>query len=391
MRILILHNRYQQPGGEDAVVRLETALLRDHGHDVDLVEEDNNNIVSRIEGIKTALRCVYSRQAFDSTARRIQQFHPDVVHVHNFFPRLSPAVHYASVKAGVPVVQTLHNFRLLCPPAIMYRAGKVCEECVGKTFAWPAVKHGCYRGRVASLAVANMSFAHRAAGTWNKRVSVFVALTEFARGKFASAGVPEEKIVVKPNFVTDSDLDIGNGSGGFVLFVGRLSDEKGIQVLLDAWRKLKRKPALKIIGDGPLRPLVQSAAKEIEEIEWLGTRENSYTLNLMRQATVLVLPSSCYEGFPLVAAEAMSAGLPVIGSGHGSIAEIIAHGETGRLFTPGDPSALAEQIDWVFHHPCELSVMRERARQEYERKYSADRNHSMLMDIYQLAISSNSR
>lgn len=382
MKILVLHNRYRQAGGEDVTVRQEISLLKNNGHDVEMLQEDNDGIVTPAEGMLTAIRCVYSMRSRRLIHNAITDFRPDLVHIHNFFPRLSPAVHYACHDRGVPVVQTLHNFRLACPGANLFRNGKVCEECLGLTLAWPAIKHGCYRGsRLATMAVANMLAVHRALGTWRKTVSVFVALTEFAGKKLASGGIPKEKIAVKPNFVLD-EAGAGSGDGGYALFVGRLSPEKGVETLLRAWRLIPTARRLRILGDGPMTPMVREAAKQISGIEWLGARSRSEVVQQMREATVLIMPSGCYEGFPLVAAEAFSVGLPVIASHLGSMAEIVTHGATGRLFTPGDAVELAHQIESIYSHPGELAAMRAKARQEYQLKYTPGRNYSMLMQIY---------
>jgi glycosyltransferase involved in cell wall biosynthesis len=386
MKILVVHNRYRQAGGEDVAVRQEISLLKNHGHDVETLQEDNDAIVNPAEGVLTAIRCVYSIQSCRQIHKAIGNFRPDLVHVHNFFPRLSPAVHYACHERGVPVVQTLHNFRLGCPGATLFRNDKVCEECLGLTVAWPAIKHGCYRnGRLATMAVANMLAIHRALGTWRKTVNTFIALTEFAREKFISAGIPADRIAVKPNFVVD-DAGAGSGDRGYALFVGRLSPEKGIETLLRAWRMIPAKRRLRIIGDGPMAPMIREAAEQIHGIEWLGARGHSEVLQQLREAAVLILPSACYEGFPMVAAEAFSAGVPIVASKHGSLAEIVTHGGTGRLFTPGDGCALAQQIEWTYSHPADVAAMRAEARREYEMKYTPDRNYSMLMGIYRRAM-----
>lgn len=386
MRILILHNRYQQPGGEDAVVRAETALLQSHGHEVVLIEEANGPLTRVREKIGAAFRCVYSRDAYRSVSRQIQCFHPDLVHIHNFFPRLSPAAHYACRKAGVPTVQTLHNFRLLCPGATLCRDGRPCEHCRDRTFAWPAIVHGCYRhSRLGSLTVAAMSFVHRLLRTWHRTVTVLIAPSDSVRRQFMAAGFSSSKIAVKPNFASE-DPGIGSGDGGFALYVGRLSAEKGIATLLDAWRRAPAGRVLKIAGDGPLSALVRDAAGSVPGIEWLGAQPHREVLRLMGRAAVLIFPSVCYEAFGLTLAEAFSAGLPVIGSRLGAIAEIVADGKTGLLFAPGDSEALAERIAWAFNHPDRLHEMRRLARYKYETTYTPAVNYSLLMEIYQRAV-----
>jgi glycosyltransferase involved in cell wall biosynthesis len=396
MRILVAHNRYQQAGGEDQAVRAECALLNREGNHVELWEENNDSIAGPLSAGLTALACVYSVEHAYEMRRRIRQFRPDVVHVHNFFPRLSPSIHIECRRTGVPVVQTLHNFRLLCPAATLHsqRGGGPCEACLDHCVPLPAVVRGCYRGsRLASLAVAHMLSIHRALGTWNRCVDRFIALTEGARAKFIAGGIAADKIVVKPNF---ADLDsnpepnitpeTGSSRGNFALFVGRLVEEKGIRSLLAAWSLLPVKPRLRIIGDGPLAPLVADAAATIPGVEWLGPRSRAEVRCAMADAAILVLPSTWYEGFPLVIAEAFAAGLPIVASRLGAMAELISDGRTGKLFSPGDADELAGAVESVLAHPQDLQAMRQHARAEYERKYTAAANYTRLMAIYETAL-----
>jgi glycosyltransferase involved in cell wall biosynthesis len=396
MRILVAHNRYQQAGGEDQAVQAECALLSREGNHVELWEEDNDSIASPLSAGLTALGCVYSVEHARAMRRRICQFRPDVVHVHNFFPRLSPSIHIECRHAGVPVVQTLHNFRLLCPAATLHsqRDGGPCEACLDRCVPLPAVVRGCYRGsRLASLAVAHLLSIHRALGTWNRCVDRFIALTEGARGMFISGGIAAEKIVVKPNFV-DSDPNpksnlvpgTGSGRGNFVLFAGRLVEEKGVRSLLAAWSLLPAKPRLRIIGDGPLAPLVADAAATIPGIEWLGQKSRAEVRRAMADATILVLPSTWYEGFPLVIAEAFAAGLPIVASRQGAMAELVSDGRTGKLFSPGDAADLAGAVESILARPRELQAMRQHARAEYEQKYTAAANYARLIAIYETVL-----
>ena len=386
MRILFVHNRYQQPGGEDSVVQAEIALLRSRGHEVDFLEEDNDGIVGWIDAASTAIESVYSFSSARTARRRIESFKPDLVHVHNFFPRLSPSIHYACHEKKVPVVQTLHNYRLLCPAATFMRNGAVCEDCLGKTIPWPAVKHGCYHSsKLATAAVANMLSIHRGLQTWSRKVARFIALSEFSRGKFIAGGLPEGRIAIKPNFVS-LDTGIGAGTGNYALFVGRLSEEKGLTTLLEAWKKTHSHGRLKIVGDGPMAPLVRDAASTVPGIEWLGPRTRSEVSRLMADASFLVFPSIWYETFGMVLIEAFSAGLPVIASNLGAMAELIRDGSTGKLFQARSSDELATTVDWAFANPDALQAMRLSARREFELKYTAESNYAQLMGIYQDAI-----
>jgi glycosyltransferase involved in cell wall biosynthesis len=386
MRILVAHNRYQQAGGEDSVVRAEVSLLRAKGHPVEIMEEDNDSIVRWVDAARTAIQCVHSNAASRMMCYRIAQFKPDLVHIHNFFPRFSPSIHYACRNANIPVIQTLHNYRLLCPASTLLRDGNICEECVGKAYPWPAVQHGCYKkSKLATAAVANMLSLHRTLGTWDCTVTRFIALTEFARNKFIEGGLPADKIVVKPNFV-DPDPGMGAGNGGYALFVGRLSEEKGLGTLLAAWERIGRGHRLKIVGEGPLARKVKNAAETVHGIEWLGMRSNIEVSRLMADATILVLPSVWYEGFPLVLVEAFASGLPIIASRLGAMAELVTDGKTGRLFTPGNVDELAASVEWVFSNHEYLGVMRQYARDEYLNHYAAESNYAVLSRIYRSAV-----
>lgn len=391
MRILIAHNRYQQEGGEDGVVRAETELLRNHGNVVELLEEDNFSIDGMSQAIRTAAQCVYSRRSAARMRKALSSFRPDLVHIHNFFPKLSPSIHHACRRAGVPVVQTLHNFRLLCPGAYLLRDGRVCEDCVGRRLALPAVQHRCYRNSTgASTALATMLAVHRALGTWNRTVSRFIVLTEFARQKFSEGGLPLELMVVKPNFLL-SDPGIGPGDGGYALFVGRLSVEKGVETLLSAWRLLPCAPLLKIVGDGPMSIAVRAAELEQPAIQWLGRRPAEEVRELMAHASVLVFPSTWYEGFPLVFAEAFAAGLPVIASRRGAMEELVDDGRTGLLFSAGDAKDLARQVEYGFSGLSPLVSMRPAVRATFEARYTAENNYAKLMEIYHSVCSDSCR
>jgi glycosyltransferase involved in cell wall biosynthesis len=284
------------------------------------------------------------------------------------------------------VVQTLHNYRLLCPGATFFRDGKPCEKCLGH-LPLSAVAHSCYRGsRAATAVTAAMLTTHRALGTYAHQVDAYIALTQFARDKFLSAGFDPEKIHVKPNFL-DPDPGPGSGNGNFALFVGRLTEEKGIQPMLDAWQTAGSAIPLKIVGDGPMAETVKEAAAKNPAIQWLGRRPLAEVIDLMGQAAMLVFPSLWYEGFPRTIVEAFARGTPVIASNLGSMTELIHPGRTGLLFEPGNVSQLASAATSLMQNPTVLAAMRASAREEFVKKYDVSRNHGMLLDIYQKAIS----
>jgi glycosyltransferase involved in cell wall biosynthesis len=385
MKILAVHNRYQRPGGEDQVFVDETALLETRNHRV-LRYEVHNDQVKQVNRLILAKDTVWNTSAYRELGALIRRERPDVVHFHNTLPLVSPAGYYAARAEGVPVIQTLHNYRLLCPVALFFRDGRVCEDCMGKAVPWPGVVHRCYRGsRTASGVIATMLTVHRALRTWTEMVDVYVALTEFARKKFIEGGLPAEKIVVKPNFVAP-DPGRGQGGGGYALFVGRLAPEKGTGTMLAAWNRLGTRISLKIVGDGPLRDQVVEAAATQSNVEWLGHRSVADVHALMGKADMLVFPSQWYETFGRVAAEAFAAGTPVIAANIGAVAELVEHGRTGLKFRTGDPEDLVTQVEWALSHPTELRSMREEVRAEFEAKYTAERNYRTLMEIYEAAL-----
>jgi glycosyltransferase involved in cell wall biosynthesis len=385
MKILAVHNRYQRPGGEDQVFVDETALLETRNHRV-LRYEVHNDQVKQVNRLTLAKDTVWNTSAYRELGALIRRERPHVVHFHNTLPLVSPAGYYAARAEGVPVIQTLHNYRLLCPVALFFRDGRVCEDCMGKAVPWPGVVHGCYQGsRAASGVIATMLTVHRALRTWTEMVDVYVALTEFARNKFIEGGLPAEKIVVKPNFVVP-DPGRGQGGGGYALFVGRLAPEKGTGTMLAAWDRLGTRIPLKIVGEGPLKDQVVGAAARQANVEWLGHRPVADVHALMGKADMLVFPSQCYETFGRVAAEAFAAGTPVIAANIGAVAELVEHGRTGLKFRPGDPEDLVTQVEWALSHSAELRCMREEVRAEFEAKYTAERNYRALMEIYQAAL-----
>ena len=385
MKVLAIHNRYQQPGGEDQVFLAETALLESYGHRVVRYSTHNDRVVE-MSRLALAANTVWNSSTYQELRALIRRERPLVAHFHNTFPLVSPAGYYAARAEGVPVVQTLHNYRLLCPNALFFRDGGVCEDCMGKFVTWPGVVHKCYRGsRAASGLVTAMLTTHRALRTWTEVVDVYVALTEFARRKFIEGGLPAGKLIVKPNFVYP-DPGPGEGRGGYALFVGRLSPEKGIGTLLEAWERLERRIPLKVVGDGPLREQVVDAANRHPCVEYLGYRPAEEVHALLQEASMLVFPSEWYEGFSRVAAEAFATATPIIAADIGAAAELVEHGHTGLRFHPGDAEDLAAQAGWFFSRPEEHARMRREVRAEYEAKYTAERNYQMLIELYDSAL-----
>jgi glycosyltransferase involved in cell wall biosynthesis len=378
LRVLLVHNAYQHRGGEDMVADAELELLTSRGHEVREYRQ-NNEAIQGLDRFSVLRHTLWSPQTVGEITRLIRTFAPDVIHAHNTFALISPSLYWAAADAGVPVVQTLHNFRLLCAQAMFLRNETVCEDCLG-TLPWRGVIRKCYRGStVQSAGLVSMLALHRAIGTYTKKVTRYIALSEFSREKFISGGLPAEKVRVKHNFVDITYQTSGSRSGG--LFVGRLSQEKGAAVFMKALESLPNSGAV-VIGTGPQESLI----KDRSGVRYLGWQDQAAVQAAMRTASYLVLPSICYEQFPRTLVEAYACELPVIASRLGPLTEFVEEGKTGLLFTPNSPADLAEKIRWAEAHPSEMAEIGRRARTEYEAKYTARRNYLELMEIYAEAI-----
>jgi glycosyltransferase involved in cell wall biosynthesis len=383
MKILLCHNYYQQPGGEDQVFADETRLLRSNGHEV-LPYTLHNDAIQHMGSWKIAGQTIWNRGTYNEVRKLIRRQRPDLMHCHNTFPLISPSVYYAARIENVPVVQSLHNSRLLCPNGLLLRNQRICEDCLGRFISWPSVVHGCYRGsRAASAVVTAMLATHYAKKTWTRAVDRYIALTEFSRQKFISGGIPAKMIAIKPNCV-DPDPGSGAGRGGYALFAGRLSPEKGIDVLLDAWSRLDGRIPLKIAGDGPLAERVRAAAAENRAITYLGRQPLAELLPLVGEAACLILPSVWYEQCPKILIESFAKGTPVLASRLGAMAELVDHGRTGLLFAPDSAEDLATAVRQLWAQ-LPATDMRRAARQEYEAKYTAKSNYEQLMEVYRQA------
>jgi glycosyltransferase involved in cell wall biosynthesis len=379
MRILFIHNAYQQFGGEDVVVGAELGLLRSHGHHAELYKRHNDEL-HHLSPTQAAVSAIWSRRAANEVKAACKVLNPDVIHVHNTFPLISPSVYWVASRSNIPVVQTLHNFRLLCPQGTFFRNGAPCEDCLGRS-PWRAVVHKCYRGSATQSAVlAGLLRAHGAAGTYQNKVTRYIALSAFSRARFIAGGLPAKKIMVKPNFV-ESDMrpDWNRRQGG--LFVGRLTPEKGIDALLEAAR-IGGFANIDVIGAGPSAAAVAERFGE----RYLGFLPSTEISQRMRSAAYLLLPSIAHEQMPMTMLEAFACGLPVIASRVGALAELIEDGKTGVLVHPGDAADLAAKLAWAEAHPHEMEAMGRAARAAYEAKYTAPINYKLLLDIYEDAI-----
>jgi glycosyltransferase involved in cell wall biosynthesis len=386
VKILQVHNEYQHLGGEEVVVAAENAMLGQYGHETQQWILKNSDIqdASTLTKAKIALQSVWSGDSHLQMKNLLQDFQPDVVHVHNTIPLISPSVYAACHSAGVPVVQTLHNYKLICPGAYLYRDGHICEDCVGKFVRYPGVVHGCYRNSYAQTAVAVAGLTtHELRGTYKNDVDIYIALTRFARQKFIEGGLPAEKIAVKPNFVS-SDIQPGAHTGGYVLFVGKLVKYKGIETFLEAWHLLDEDIPLKVVGQGPLEILFKSNLPS--GVEYLGPLPREQVLSLMQEASFIVFPSEWYEGFPMTIAEAFATGNPVVASRLAAMAEIVREGSSGWHFTPGDAQDLARTVQLAWFDKTELRRRGGLARKQYDECYSLEKNYQMTISIYKTAI-----
>ncbi len=392
MRVLVVHNRYRSavPGGEDLVVDQESAALEADGHTVERFERSNDEIsqASLLKKVLVPGQVLWSEKARRSLSARLRAFSPDVVHVHNTFPLLSPSVLYACRALAVPVVTTMHHYRMMCPSGDLFRDGKICHDCVGK-LPLPAVRHGCYHGSTLStipLAAANISHGK----AWRKLVSAYIFLSRAQRDIFTPTALPRSRVFVKPNFVPDPS-GRGRSRENMVVFAGRLTEIKGIDYLMEAWdlfcgRDRSTALGLILVGAGPLQERVEAWAADRQSVQWLGPLDRAECTSVMARARAVIVPSQWEETFGLVAVEAMAAGVPPVASDRGSFRELITHGSDGILFDPADPRALAEVLKDIVENPPKYAAYGRRARSTYERRFSPEANMAELLTIYDFAM-----
>ncbi len=394
LRVLVVHNRYRsaQPSGEDAVVDAELALLRDGGHDAELFERRSDDIAGMSLPAKVAvpLRVPWNRAARADLAARLRAARPDVVHVHNTFPLLSPSVLAACADAGVPVVATLHNYTQVCPTGTLYRDGQVCTACVGR-LPLPAVRHGCYRGsRLATVPIAANLAANR--GRWLSTVERFFCISSAQRDTLIASGMPAERLTVKYNFVPEPGRT-REGAGEHLLFLGRLTDEKGVRLLMTAWDLLAADggPGLPLViaGTGPLQDEVRGWAADRADVRYVGLQDKAGCRELTARAAAVVVPSTWLETFGLVVVEAMAAGVPAVVAGHGSLAELVRDGVTGLTHRPGDAASLAAGLRRVVGEPGLDQRLGTAARARYDAEFSPRVGLANLVAGYRSAMTSD--
>lgn len=395
MKVLLVHNYYgsSAPSGENQVFEAELELLLSRGHEVKTFtrhsdEIRDNGIFGKISG---ALATPWNPWMFQAIRWKVLHFKPDVVHVHNTFPLISPAIFHAIGNRAARVL-TLHNYRLVCPAAIPMRAGRVCTECLDLHTVWPGLRHGCYRNsRLATVPVAANVALHKCLGTWTSQVDAFIALSEFQSERMIVAGLPAERVHVKPNFYPGDPVVVPWGERRpCVVFAGRLTAEKGVNALVRAWLLWgEQAPELRIVGDGALRGELErlAAAHTRVPIRFLGQLAGEAAQAEIAHAHLLVLPSEWFETFGMVILEAAACVTPAAVSDIGPLPSIVKHGVSGVVFAPADPDSLLRQVRTAWETPGLLEKLGQGARAEFESKYTREKNYDMLMAIYRQAIS----
>lgn len=384
MKVLLAHDFYRSssPSGEDAVYRNERRLLEAR-EEVIPYERHNDDIVDTSFGKRAsvALDGAWSHRTFKELKELIRDTKPDIAHFHNTFPLISPSAYAACRECGVPVVQTLHNFRLICPNGLLMRNGGPCEDCVG-TSLFPALRYRCYRESFAATAAQVwMLQSNRWRGTYQDLVDRYIAPSRFAAGRLIAGGLPSDRMAIKGHFLPDPPMP-GSGKGGYALFVGRLSEEKGVDTLIEAWGQSPGIP-LRIVGDGDLRATLEAQAKGTgRDIAFLGIRPHQEVLGLMGEALAVIMPSRCYETFGMAIMESFAMGTPVLASRIGSLEELVEDRVNGMKFQPGDPSDLAAKFGELVRDQDELQGYRARARATFDKRFRAEANLNGLMDIY---------
>jgi len=391
MKILFAHNYYgsSAPSGENRAFDAERAMMARHGHEVESYTRHSDEL--RAQGAWGSVRGALSTPWNPWSARAVRQavarFRPDVVHVHNTFPLLSPAI-FSAAGGRCARVLTLHNYRLRCAAGILMRDGAVCTLCLNGNSAWPAVRHGCYRNsRLATIPLAASIVAHRALGTWERHVDAFIVLSEFQRSVLIDAGFPASKLHVKPNFHPgDAPPLEWPERKPYVIFAGRLTVEKGVHTLFEAWRRWgSGAPELRVAGDGALRSSLEASAKGLP-IRFLGQLDAAEAQSQIAAAKLLVLPSECLEGLPMVLVEAFASGTPVAASAMGPLPDLVEDGVSGLVFMPRNPEAMAHTLRAAWGAPGLLERLAAGARAAFEEKFAEAPNYDRLSSIYRHAI-----
>ncbi|NVJ93039.1 MAG: glycosyltransferase family 4 protein [Methylocystaceae bacterium] len=400
MKIILIHNFYgsEAPSGENSVYEAEKDLLIRNGNQVIEVTRDSDEI--RKQGIwgaiKGAFAYLWSPFSFRNIKETILSEEPDIIHVHNMFPLISPSVFFAANKTDTPIVFTLHNYRLFCASGIPLRDGLPCTLCLDQSSTWPSLRYGCYRGsRFATLPLAASIALHRKMKTWESKVDAFITLTDFQRDVMFNAGLPLTKLITKPHFYSNASAPIDfTKRDDHIIFVGRLSEEKGVKFLIQSWVIWGEKaPVLDIVGEGPLGEKLRVLVEESDlhgKVIFHGKVSYDETQKLIAKSKMLVLPSICFEGFPMVIREAFALGVPVAASRLGSMSCLVEEDLNGILFSPGDPRDMYNVLKCAWEEKFKLESMAKDAFHEYQQKYTEKSNYKRLIEIYKIAINRKS-
>lgn len=387
MKILFIHNRYKQYGGEDVAVELESSLLKSRGHEVRLMIFENKSIQNFFSKLVTAFRSVYNVGSARQVNKLIRQFKPDIIHIHNLFFIASPSVLFVARRHHIPVILTLHNYRLICVNALLLRNNEVCELCIHKKFPYAGIKYKCYReSATASALVTTITGMHKLIQTWKNKITTFITLNDFSRSKLlhSSLQVPENKLITKPNFVSDPGDGI-QPREKFFLFAGRIVNEKGVHVLAKAFAGMPT-IQLVIIGDGPEKKYLEETYMFSSNISFTGHLQKKEVSEYMKRCKAFICPSVWYEGAPLTIIEAFATGTPVIASRLGAMAESIRDGFNGLHFKPGDADDLIEKVNRFIKETETNTMLYKNARHTYLEKYHPDIHYHAIIKIYEAAI-----
>ena len=390
MRIIQVHNYYgsEAPSGENAVVDAERRLLEKAGHSVELFSRHSDSIrkLKYLGLVAGALATPWNPFSARALREHVKTFNPDVVHVHNTFPLISPSI-FPALRGHAPRVLTLHNYRLFCAAGIPLRHGKLCTLCIENHSVRPALRFGCYRGsKLATWPLAaNIAF-NRALGTWQKEVDAFIVFSEFQRDMVINAGLPAELVHIKPNFYTGNpEILPWSSRDGEIVFVGRLTREKGTHTLIEAWRHWgANAPKLVVIGDGDERKDLENSAQGLP-VTFLGQVASAVAIRAIANARLMVLPSETFEGFPMVIGEAFAHATPVAVSDIGPLPALVQPVEAGIAFPPGDAAALFRTVSSLWSQPVKLAEMSQNARHAFENAYTEEANLKRLIEIYDTA------
>ncbi|MGA9407849.1 MAG: glycosyltransferase family 4 protein [Bacteroidota bacterium] len=393
MKILLVHNFYGStaPSGENTAYRAEASLLRNNSHSVIEFNRHSDEILQRnfYGTLKGAVSAVWNPFSLFSLKQALRETKPDIVHVHNTFPLLSPSVVYAPREQNIPTVMTMHNYRIGCSAGTAVRKDQACTLCLDAKSVIPALRFGCYReSRMATLPVSAMIAFHNARNTWRRNIDAFITLTDFQRDTMVRFGIPAESLFVKPHFLEHPPQPIPwKDREHKAVFVGRLYAAKGIHILLEAWKRMgKESPRLEVVGDGPMKAqLVRSVEGSGGSVSFLGNVSREEAMRRISSAKLLIVPSLCFEGFPMVVQEAFALGVPVAASNIGSLPSLVTENKNGKLFAPGDAGEILSCVKELLANDKKLRFLGEAARREFDEKYTAEKNYGMLMGIYEAA------